>query len=112
MLCVRAVFSARSQLLAFAFFAPPAPAPCICVTVVLLLQKRNVMLADEMGLGKTVQTVALFEHLMSREGVRGPFLIIAPLSTLEHWKREFEDWTKYVNYFFMCLFSTYTALES
>jgi chromodomain-helicase-DNA-binding protein 7 len=52
------------------------------------------MLADEMGLGKTIQTVAILEHLRSRENVRGPFLIIAPLSTLEHWKREFEDWTK------------------
>jgi SNF2 family DNA or RNA helicase len=25
--------------------------------------------------------------------VRGPFLILAPLSTLGHWKREFDDWT-------------------
>jgi superfamily II DNA/RNA helicase len=62
----------------------------------LLLQRRSVMLADEMGLGKTIQTVAMLEHLRSRENVRGPFLIIAPLSTLEHWKREFEDWTKSV----------------
>jgi hypothetical protein len=25
--------------------------------------------------------------------VRGPFLVLAPLSTLGHWKREFEEWT-------------------
>lgn len=25
--------------------------------------------------------------------VRGPFLVLAPLSTLGHWKREFDDWT-------------------
>jgi SNF2 family DNA or RNA helicase len=25
--------------------------------------------------------------------IRGPFLIIAPLSTIPHWKREFNNWT-------------------
>jgi chromodomain-helicase-DNA-binding protein 7 len=25
--------------------------------------------------------------------VRGPFLVIAPLSTLEHWKRSVDEWT-------------------
>ncbi len=25
--------------------------------------------------------------------IRGPFLVIAPLSTIPHWKREFENWT-------------------
>jgi superfamily II DNA or RNA helicase len=54
---------------------------------------RNCILADEMGLGKTVQTVTFLEHLRTRVGVRGPFLIVAPLSTLGHWKREFEQWT-------------------
>ena len=49
-----------------------------------------------MGLGKTVQTVAVLEHLRTMEHIRGPFLIVVPLSTMEHWKREFEDWTKYV----------------
>lgn len=46
-----------------------------------------------MGLGKTVQTVATLEYLRSYENIRGPFLIIAPLSTVEHWRREFENWT-------------------
>ncbi len=27
------------------------------------------------------------------ESVRGPFLVIAPLSTLDHWKRTVEEWT-------------------
>ncbi len=58
------------------------------------MQRRSVILADEMGLGKTVQSVAILEHLRTREQVRGPFLVVVPLSTLEHWKREFEDWTK------------------
>ena len=48
----------------------------------------NGILADEMGLGKTIQTIALFCHLVEL-GVTGPFLIVAPLSTIENWKREF-----------------------
>jgi hypothetical protein len=49
--------------------------------------------ADEMGLGKTIQTIALMQHLHLHENVHGPFLVIAPLSTLGHWKREFDEWT-------------------
>ncbi|EFC50563.1 chromodomain helicase DNA binding protein [Naegleria gruberi] len=56
-------------------------------------QRRNSILADEMGLGKTVQTVATLEYLRAFEHIRGPFIVIAPLSTVEHWKREFENWT-------------------
>jgi len=56
--------------------------------------RRNVILADEMGLGKTAQTVALFEHLHRSEGTKGPFLVIAPLSTIAHWRREIEAWTE------------------
>jgi chromodomain-helicase-DNA-binding protein 7 len=48
---------------------------------------RNVILADEMGLGKTIQSIAFLQHLWSIEACKGPFLVIAPLSTLEHWKR-------------------------
>ncbi|GBG29976.1 Chromodomain-helicase-DNA-binding protein, putative [Hondaea fermentalgiana] len=53
----------------------------------------NCILADEMGLGKTVQVVATLEHLRTRENLRGPFLIVAPLSTIGHWHREVETWT-------------------
>ncbi|KAG2374630.1 hypothetical protein C9374_010649 [Naegleria lovaniensis] len=56
-------------------------------------QRRSSILADEMGLGKTVQTVATLEYLRAFENIRGPFLIVAPLSTVEHWRREFENWT-------------------
>ena len=55
--------------------------------------QRNSILADEMGLGKTVQTVSVIHHIYSKHSERGPFLIIAPLSTIPHWKREFENWT-------------------
>jgi chromodomain-helicase-DNA-binding protein 7 len=52
-----------------------------------------VILADEMGLGKTAQAIAMLDHIWRRESIRGPFLIIAPLSTLAHWQREIEEWT-------------------
>lgn len=54
---------------------------------------RNMILADEMGLGKTIQASAFINHLHGKEGVKGPFLVIAPLSTLSHWKKTFEEWT-------------------
>jgi len=46
-----------------------------------------------MGLGKTIQTIAFLNHLYNFENYRGPFLVIAPLSTLQHWKRTVEEWT-------------------
>jgi len=51
----------------------------------------NGILADQMGLGKTVQTIGFLSHLRSK-GVLGPFLIIAPLSTLPNWIAEVERW--------------------
>lgn len=48
----------------------------------------NGILADEMGLGKTVQTIAFLATLAERLGVWGPFLIIAPASTLHNWQQE------------------------
>ncbi|KAL1508490.1 hypothetical protein AB1Y20_004591 [Prymnesium parvum] len=54
---------------------------------------RNVILGDEMGLGKTAQSVSMLQSLRSIEGVDGPFLIVAPLSTLPHWERELSLWT-------------------
>jgi SNF2 family DNA or RNA helicase len=55
--------------------------------------KRSSILADEMGLGKTVQVVTFLDHLFTVENIKGPFLICVPLSTIGHWKREFESWT-------------------
>ena len=43
-----------------------------------------------MGLGKTLQTISLFCHLCEVDKTAGPFLVIAPLSTLLNWKREVE----------------------
>lgn len=47
-----------------------------------------------MGLGKTAQAVALLDYLCKKEHIRGPFLVVAPLSTIPHWKREIESWTE------------------
>uniref|UniRef100_A0AAV1VM68 Chromodomain-helicase-DNA-binding protein 9 n=1 Tax=Peronospora matthiolae TaxID=2874970 RepID=A0AAV1VM68_9STRA len=55
--------------------------------------QRSCILADEMGLGKTVQIVSLIEHMKSEESIRGPYLIVVPLSTIQHWRREIESWT-------------------
>ena len=54
---------------------------------------RNVILADEMGLGKTIQSIAFLYYLFSFQNMKGPFLVVAPLSTLQHWKRTVEEWT-------------------
>lgn len=56
-------------------------------------QGRNSILADEMGLGKTVQICVMIMQLVQRFGVGRPFLIVAPLSTLQHWRHELESWT-------------------
>ena len=55
---------------------------------------RNVLLADEMGLGKTAQIVATLSLLRSTQGLGGPFLVFAPLSTISHWAREVEAWSE------------------
>jgi len=49
-----------------------------------------------MGLGKTVQIVAYIEHLYRVEKIKRPYLVVVPLSTVEHWRREFEGWTDMV----------------
>lgn len=55
--------------------------------------RRNSILADEMGLGKTVQIVSVLNDISKSHKINGPFLILAPLSTLGHWKYEFEQWS-------------------
>lgn len=50
-------------------------------------------MADEMGLGKTVQSVTFVNSLFIEFEYNAPMLIVAPLSTLVHWEREFQNWT-------------------
>ena len=54
---------------------------------------RNCILGDEMGLGKTAQSIAALAFQRQFGGKQGPFLVIAPLTTLGHWQREIETWT-------------------
>ncbi|XP_045908385.1 chromodomain-helicase-DNA-binding protein 8 isoform X5 [Micropterus dolomieu] len=54
--------------------------------------RQNCILADEMGLGKTIQSIALLSEIYAA-GIQGPFLVIAPLSTITNWEREFSTWT-------------------
>uniref|UniRef100_A0A8C8IN26 Chromodomain-helicase-DNA-binding protein 8 n=1 Tax=Oncorhynchus tshawytscha TaxID=74940 RepID=A0A8C8IN26_ONCTS len=54
--------------------------------------RQNCILADEMGLGKTIQSISLLSEVFGA-GVQGPFLVIAPLSTITNWEREFAIWT-------------------
>ena len=44
--------------------------------------------ADEMGLGKTIQVIALVAHLREMK-VDGPVIVVAPLSTVPNWIKEF-----------------------
>ncbi|KAG9473843.1 hypothetical protein GDO78_004248 [Eleutherodactylus coqui] len=55
--------------------------------------RKNCILADEMGLGKTIQSITFLSEIFFM-GIRGPFLIIAPLSTITNWEREFRTWTE------------------
>lgn len=42
-----------------------------------------------MGLGKTVQIIALICYQLEKN-CKGPYLIVAPLSTMPNWQTEFE----------------------
>ncbi len=57
------------------------------------INKQSCIIADEMGLGKTVQSVAFIRLLQQQFKVPGPFIVVAPLSTIPHWEREFQAWT-------------------
>jgi SNF2 family DNA or RNA helicase len=62
-------------------------------------QGTNAILADEMGLGKTVQVVSYAASLA--KSVRGdahrPVLIVAPLSCIAWWVREFNRWAPFMD---------------
>lgn len=51
-------------------------------------QGINGILADEMGLGKTIQAISLLAHLAETHNIWGPFIVVAPASTLHNWQQE------------------------
>lgn len=57
------------------------------------IQNRSCILADEMGLGKTIQSLVFIQYILKRYKLTGPVLVVAPLSTIENWKREIREWT-------------------
>jgi len=59
---------------------------CWCV-------QRNCILADEMGLGKTIQSLSMLQWLKAEHNIRGPFLVIAPMTCAGQWQSELEKWT-------------------
>lgn len=52
-----------------------------------------------MGLGKTIQSVGFLDRLMRmpQTQVRGPFLIVAPLSLVNQWQSEAATWAPDMN---------------
>lgn len=60
----------------------------------------NGILADQMGLGKTIQTIGFLAHLKGK-GLDGPYLVIAPLSTLSNWLNEISRYCFLVYYSLM-----------
>lgn len=51
-------------------------------------QGINGILADEMGLGKTVQSISVMGYLAEKHNIWGPFMVVAPASTLHNWQQE------------------------
>ncbi|KAI0123487.1 SNF2 family N-terminal domain-containing protein [Xylariales sp. AK1849] len=51
-------------------------------------QGINGILADEMGLGKTVQSISVMAYLAEHHDIWGPYLVVAPASTLHNWQQE------------------------
>lgn len=60
-------------------------------------QGINGILADEMGLGKTVQSISVMAYLAERYNIWGPFLVIAPASTLHNWQQEISKFVPDLN---------------
>ncbi|KAG5483190.1 hypothetical protein CUR178_04768 [Leishmania enriettii] len=54
------------------------------------------ILGDEMGLGKTIQVAAMINALHHSCMLRGPVLIVAPMTVLRQWLAELHRWAPYV----------------
>ncbi|XP_067085682.1 chromodomain-helicase-DNA-binding protein 1-like isoform X3 [Osmerus mordax] len=53
-----------------------------------LKNQEGCILGDEMGLGKTCQTISLLVYMSGALGIKGPFLVLSPLSVMDNWRTE------------------------
>ncbi|KAH0901058.1 hypothetical protein HID58_040561 [Brassica napus] len=58
------------------------------------------VLDDEMGIGKTIQSIAFLASLFEEN--LAPYLVVAPVSTLRNWEREFATWAPHMNVVMYC----------
>jgi SNF2 family DNA or RNA helicase len=47
-------------------------------------------LADDMGLGKTIELITFWLHLQEKSELKGPSLLVCPMSVVNNWKKEIE----------------------
>lgn len=53
-------------------------------------KQGGALLADDMGLGKTLQILYFIDWHFRNSAEKKPYLVVAPVSLLENWKREYE----------------------
>lgn len=54
------------------------------------------ILGDEMGLGKTIQVAAMLNALHSSHQLRGPVIIVCPMTVLRQWVAELHRWSPHM----------------
>ena len=64
-------------------------------------QNVSAILGDEMGLGKTLQTISLVALLKEQKQLKGPSLVVCPLSVLYSWCAEIEKFAPSLKFFRM-----------
>ncbi|KEG09134.1 putative DNA excision repair protein, putative,SNF2 family helicase-like protein [Trypanosoma grayi] len=68
----------------------------VCWLLQLHMQRSGGILGDEMGLGKTIQVASMLNALHHSQKLRGPCLIVSPLTVLRQWVAEMHRWAPYM----------------
>lgn len=58
-------------------------------------EKRNSVLCDSKEMGRTIESIAVLEYLSKIYLSWGPFVVVCPYSSVNHWINEFENWTEF-----------------
>jgi chromodomain-helicase-DNA-binding protein 7 len=66
---------------------------CLNWLIFSWFHQRNCVVIEETGIGTTVQTIAFLHFIWHAHYCAGPFIIIAPMTNLLHWKRTFNELT-------------------